>query len=162
MNNDLRELALKEREEVERILDPPTPPWWPTRPTPSGHAAGRGPDRLRLGQGQALAGSGLHRTRTGPGALLEIHKGRHPLLKGGVVPIDVHIGITFDTLVITGPNTGGKTVALKTMGLLVLMAQAGLLLPAGHGTRVAVFEQVFVDIGDEQSSSSRSRPSRRT
>lgn len=102
--------------------------------------------RARLSEMQKAAAPKIEE-----GAYLEILRGRHPLLKGEVVPIDIQVGKKFRTLVITGPNTGGKTVSLKTAGLLVLMAQSGLHIPASSQSAIGIFANVLADIGDEQS-----------
>ncbi len=78
-------------------------------------------------------------------------KARHPLLKGNVVPVDVELGVAYNTMVITGPNTGGKTVTLKTVGLLAILAQSGLHIPVANGSMTGIFKKIRCDIGDEQS-----------
>ncbi len=150
-NNDLRQLLLKEKQEIERILRELT-----------AQVAARAEEigenlvllaRLDFVVAKARLSYDLRCSEPdlNDRGVLHIVQGRHPLLQGEIVPIDVHLGRKFDTLVITGPNTGGKTVTLKTVGLLTLMAQAGLQVPAKIGTELAVFEHIGCDIGDEQS-----------
>ena len=84
--------------------------------------------------------------------IIELRRARHPLIdKNKVVPVDINLGVDFDTIVITGPNTGGKTVSIKTIGLMSLMAMCGLMLPVDDRSRISVFDHVLADIGDEQS-----------
>jgi len=151
LNNKLRELQIEERQEVERIL------------RALSLEIGKEADALRLDV-ELLAEFDLHLAKARYGRLMrcsepllnaegriDLHHARHPLLTGKVVPINFHLGREFFMVVITGPNTGGKTVALKTVGLLTLMAQAGLHIPADEHSEIAVFEEVLADIGDEQS-----------
>lgn len=151
LNNRLRQLALDERREIERILRELT-----GRVAERTEALEDNIGRLaRLDFIFAKAGLAADMKATRPAVndrgYVRLRKARHPLLGGRAVPLDVELGGAFRTLVITGPNTGGKTVALKTIGLLSLMAAAGLFVPAEDGSECAVFDAVHADIGDEQS-----------
>jgi DNA mismatch repair protein MutS2 len=152
LNNDLRQLELDEQKEIEKVLA-----------ALSNSCAVEAP--LLLANYELLvkldfifAKAAFSRDYSGSepvfntDGIIEIKKGRHPLIKKDVVvPIDIRLGETFDLLIITGPNTGGKTVTLKTVGLFTLMGQAGLHIPAFDNSRLAVFREVYADIGDEQS-----------
>ena len=151
-NNELKELEAKEKKEIERILR-----------ELSAEAAGSSNEilsdyellvRLDLifARGQLSYRMNGSRPEIRRNGSVVLRRARHPLLDSGrAVPIDIELGQKFDTLVITGPNTGGKTVSLKTLGLLTLMAQCGLHVPADSGSAVSVFDRVLADIGDEQS-----------
>ncbi len=152
LNNQLKELVLQEQEEIERIL------------AELSAQAGAYTTELSLNQKLmtrldfvfAKAKLALEQNATEPlfntEHYINIRKGRHPLLpKKSVVPIDIHLGKDFDLLIITGPNTGGKTVSLKTVGLFTLMGQAGLHIPASDRSELSIFTEVYADIGDEQS-----------
>ncbi|MDD4189667.1 MAG: endonuclease MutS2, partial [Eubacteriales bacterium] len=151
-NNEIKEQKIKEKAEIERILSELT------QSVIEMLDALKENIRLLARIDFAFAKSKLSAEYrcTSPNLNSEgrviIKKGRHPLLdKKTVVPIDFWIGTDFRSLILTGPNTGGKTVTLKTVGLFVLMAQAGLHVPANDGTEISVFQKVFADIGDEQS-----------
>lgn len=152
LNNQLKELELQEKEEIEVILA-----------NLSNECAGYTTVILQnqkmltmLDFIFAKAGLAMKQNATMPifntEKQINIRKGRHPLLdKKKVVPIDIHLGKEFDLLIVTGPNTGGKTVSLKTVGLFTLMGQAGLHIPALDRSSLSVFHEVYADIGDEQS-----------
>ena len=152
LNNELKELALKEQEEIEVILaDLSARTAAYTETLTNNQKAMTTLDFIF-----AKAALAMEQNSTMPVFNTEhqirIRQGRHPLLdKKKVVPIDIRLGIDFDLLVITGPNTGGKTVSLKTVGILTLMGQAGLHIPALDRSELSIFREVYADIGDEQS-----------
>ena len=151
-NNELKELEAKEKKEIERILS-----------ALSAEAASYHQDILEdyellvrldliFARGQLSYKMNGSRPEIRRDGAIALRHARHPLLDSAkAVPIDIELGRRFDTLVITGPNTGGKTVSLKTLGLLTLMAQCGLHIPADYGSAVSVYDRVLADIGDEQS-----------
>ena len=151
LNNELAELGMKEQEEIEKILASLSALAAP-------YTADLERDVLLLAELDFIfAKAALSKKMQGSEPLFDqnyihIKKGRHPLIpKDRVVPIDVTLGKTYDLLIITGPNTGGKTVSLKTVGLFTLMGQAGLHIPAFDRSHLRVYEEVYADIGDEQS-----------
>lgn len=151
LNNDLAELAMKEQEEIERILASISSICAP-------ETEGLERDVILLAELDFIfAKAKLSKKMQGSEPIfddnyIEIKKGRHPLIpRDRVVPIDVTLGKDYRLLIITGPNTGGKTVSLKTVGLFTLMGQAGLHIPAFDGSHLRVFHEVYADIGDEQS-----------
>ncbi|MCL2498458.1 MAG: endonuclease MutS2 [Symbiobacteriaceae bacterium] len=151
LNNDLRRLQGEEREEVARILRELSLKVAAVATTIQVSLYGLGQLDLIFARGHlSLAMSAVEPEIT-QDLVVDLRRAKHPLLKGEVVPIDLELGQKFHILLITGPNTGGKTVSLKTVGLLQLMAQSGLHVPAAHGSRVALFDNIFADIGDEQS-----------
>lgn len=152
LNNKIRELGLEEQHEIEIIL--------------ADLSAKVGEYSAEIINNQKLMTKldfifakgrlALEQNATKPvfntDHIINIRKGRHPLLaKDKVVPIDIRLGEEFDLLIVTGPNTGGKTVSLKTVGLLTLMGQAGLHIPAADRSQLSIFKKVYADIGDEQS-----------
>lgn len=152
LNNQLKELAIEEQEEIEIIL------------ATLSAQVGEHVEEISINQKMmtlldfifAKAKLALDQNATKPifntDHYIHIRKGRHPLLdKKKVVPIDIHLGKDFDLLIITGPNTGGKTVSLKTVGLFTLLGQAGLHIPALDRSELSIFKEVYADIGDEQS-----------
>ena len=152
LNNEYKELLLKEKDEIEKILENLS------RLT-ANFSEQIATDYTILAEldfifakaAYAQTYNGVAPTFNNEG-YLHIKKGRHPLLdKKKVVPIDVMLGRDFKLLIVTGPNTGGKTVSLKTVGLLTLMGQSGLHIPASERSELGIFEEVFADIGDEQS-----------
>lgn len=152
LNNDIKELQLKEQEEIERIL------------AELSDLAAQYTQVMQedfelltkldfiFAKGQLSIAHKASEPIFNTDGIIELKSSRHPLIdKNKVVPIDVRLGSDFDLLIVTGPNTGGKTVSLKTVGLLTLMGQSGLHIPAFEGSKLSVFQEIYADIGDEQS-----------
>ncbi|MBE6834642.1 MAG: endonuclease MutS2 [Ruminococcaceae bacterium] len=151
-NNEIKILEKKERDEIERIL------------YELSAEAGSFAETIKLSYENAVElnlifakASLAYKMKANvpeinDEGIIDLKKARHPLIdEKKVVPIDIRLGEEFDTLVITGPNTGGKTVSIKTLGLFTLMAECGLMLPCAENSRISVFKNVLADIGDEQS-----------
>lgn len=151
-NNEIRELRAEEKREIEKLLERLSASLSP-------HTEGLS-ENIRLlshldfvfAKAKLSLGMKAVRPHFSEKRSLSLREARHPLIPGDrVVPITIRLGSDFTMLVITGPNTGGKTVCLKTAGLLQLMGQAGLFIPAAEGSELALFREIFADIGDEQS-----------
>ena len=152
LNNDLSQLAAKEKEEIGKVLDALS------QEAADASAAIESNFTVMTELDFIFARAAFARTYRGTepifneNGIIRLKKARHPLLdKKTAVPIDIELGDSFKMLIVTGPNTGGKTVSLKTAGLLTLMGQAGLHIPAFEQSQLAVFHSIYADIGDEQS-----------
>ena len=152
MNNEIRELEMKEQDEIRRILaELSAEAGKSVRPVINNQKYLTKLDVI-FAKGRLSVRYGGCSARINMDGILDIRRGRHPLIDPEkVVPVDISAGKHYKTLVITGPNTGGKTVTLKTVGLMILMTQAGLHIPAEEGSEIPVMQKVFADIGDEQS-----------
>ncbi|MCR5216078.1 MAG: endonuclease MutS2 [Lachnospiraceae bacterium] len=152
LNNEIRELELAEEAEIERILAVLSEKSMEhTQALESNYRTLITLDAI-FAKGAFSKAMNATRPMLNHEGYVNFKKARHPLIDPKkIVPVDVYLGKDFDTLIITGPNTGGKTVTLKTVGLLTAMAQAGLNIPVAEGSSVAIFEKIYADIGDEQS-----------
>jgi len=153
MGNELRMLQADEEREVARILRDLTTDVVSELPSIAQTLDAVRRIDFAFAKGKLSQDLRAYEPELNTDGVIKLRRARHPLLhfQGFVVPIDFELGEKFDVLIITGPNTGGKTVTLKTVGLLTLMAQCGLHVPAAEGAKICLFRQIFADIGDEQS-----------
>lgn len=152
LNNELATLGMEEAEEIRRILEELTADVAGVSPSLRQNASVLTELDFIVAKGKLALKQDATEPEINSDKYIKIRAGRHPMIpKDVVVPLNLWMGKDFNILLITGPNTGGKTVSLKTTGLFALMAQSGLHLPADHGTSMPVLEAVYADIGDEQS-----------
>jgi DNA mismatch repair protein MutS2 len=152
MNNKLRELKIKEQNEIERILRKLSEQTGERAELLTGDAEILGLIDFIFAKASLAHALDATLPEMNDEGRLHLRKARHPLIDiKQAVPIDIELGETYTSIIVTGPNTGGKTVSLKTIGLLSLMAMSGLFIPAEDGSRLCVFDGIYADIGDEQS-----------
>ncbi len=152
LGNEYKRLLSEEKNEIERILSGLTAMISPFADEIHNSIAMMGTLDVIFARAVMARDFRAVRPKLNEEGRIRIQKGRHPLIpRESVVPVDIWLGETFQTLIITGPNTGGKTVTLKTVGLFTLMAMSGMFVPAEFGTELSTFDNVFADIGDEQS-----------
>ena len=152
LGNEFKKLVIEEQAEIERILTELTAAIKPSANDIYTDLYTLGDIDISFAKAKLAKEMKAVHPKINSKGIIRIVRGRHPLIPTySVVPIDIRLGTDFTTLIVTGPNTGGKTVTLKTAGLFTLMAQSGMFVPANVGTELAVFENVFADIGDEQS-----------
>lgn len=151
-NNEIRVLQGEEQDEIERIIAELSADCANYAEAISGDYLTCAEINLYFAKSNLAAKMRASEPEISDDGCIDLKKARHPLIdKNKVVPVDIKIGYDYDALIVTGPNTGGKTVLLKTTGLLTAMAMCGLLIPAGDGSHISVFENILVDIGDRQS-----------
>ncbi|MCR4688754.1 MAG: endonuclease MutS2 [Saccharofermentans sp.] len=151
-NNKIAELEAQEAFEIQRILSALTYNCTRNEKLLKENIEIVSALDLAMAKGEYAVETDSYCAKTNPDGRVVLKKARHPLIPGdSVVPIDIEVGSEYSTLIVTGPNTGGKTVSLKTCGLLTLMTMAGLAIPADSGSEVCIFDRVLADIGDEQS-----------
>lgn len=151
INNKIRDLEIEELEEIRRILKELSEMVFMYHEEIENNQYHLVDLDFTFAKAKYALDKGYHKPLINDDKIIDIKNTKHPLLKGEVVPIDIRLGESFKALVITGPNTGGKTVSLKTLGLTIMMAQSGLFIPADDFSKISIFKDIYTDIGDNQS-----------
>ncbi len=151
INNKIRDLEIEELEEIRRILKDLSEMVFMYHEEIENNQYYLVDLDFTFAKAKYALDKGYNKPLINDKKIIDIKNAKHPLLKGEVVPIDIRIGESYKALVITGPNTGGKTVSLKTLGLTIMMAQSGLFIPADDFSKISIFNDIYTDIGDNQS-----------